>query len=155
MNYSIENIDWHDRRMFKVWNYRYTTEEVGGMIIDALAVLLGDYGIYRKKAAIILLKMLVRDQFLKFVLENADISPYDRNDYRVRKWAEAVVAKGACELCASTEHLEAHHIIKWADFPHGRIDMNNGMCLCHDCHTEEHKYDQSYHMMKARFSKKR
>lgn len=150
MNYSLESINWNDTRTFKVWNYRHTTEEVGMLIVDALAVLLGNYEIYRKQAAMLLLKMLVRDKFLKFILENTGVCPYDRNDYRVRKWTEAVVSKGSCELCGSTEHLEAHHIIKWADYPQGRIDLKNGMCLCHNCHTEEHKGDQSYHMMKAK-----
>lgn len=37
-----------------------------------------------------------------------------------------------------------------ADYPQGRIDIKNGMCLCHDCHTEQHKNDTSYHMMKAK-----
>ena len=40
-------------------------------------------------------------------------------------------------------------IIKWSDYPAGRIDLKNGMCLCHDCHTREHQFDECYHMMKA------
>lgn len=65
------------------------------IVIDSVAVLLGDYSVIRKKAAILLLK---------------------------------------------------------AFLPHGRIDLNNGMCLCHACHTEEHKFDPSYHMMKSKIS---
>ena len=143
-------IDWNDSKAFKTWNYKYIHEDVGAVITDAVAVLLGDYSIYRKQAALLLLKALCRDKFLKSMFENKSLYPYDRNDSRVKAWTNKIVSKGRCELCGETETLEAHHIIKWADYPQGRIDINNGMCLCHGCHTEEHKYDQSYHMMKAK-----
>lgn len=153
MNY-LKNINWDDVRFFKVWNFKYIEGNPKECIIDALAILLGDYNPYRKQAAMLLLKALVRDRFRKFLLDNPDVYPYDRNDCRVRQWTAAVLSKGRCELCGSTENLEAHHIVRWADYPRGRIDVNNGMCLCHECHTEEHKHDQSYHMMKAKRSKK-
>ena len=35
----------------------------------------------------------------------------------------------------------------------GRVDLENGMCLCRKCHTEEHKNDQSYFMMKSKESR--
>lgn len=96
------------------------------IVIDSVAVLLGDY--------------------------SNEVKVFDRNDPRVRAWKKAVLAKGKCELCGSTENLEAHHIIYWSEYPDGRIDLNNGMCLCHACHTEEHKFDPSYHMMKSKIS---
>jgi hypothetical protein len=151
----MDAIDWYDRRSFKTWNYVLPIKEVKRMVIDAIAVLLGDYGIYRKKAAILLLKMLLRDDFFKFLFENVVVVPFDRNDSRVRKWTKEVLKKGECELCGARERLEAHHIIKWADYPPGRIDVKNGMCLCHECHTNEHREDRSYFMMKAKSCKKR
>lgn len=93
--------------------------------------------------------MLPKD-FLKILLEDKVLCPFDRNDPRVREWTNKILSKGECEICGSKDRLEAHHIIKWADYPLGRIDVNNGMCLCHNCHTEEHKFDAWYHMMKAR-----
>lgn len=150
MNSLVGNINWNDTRAFKVWNYKYTKEDVGSTIIEALSILLGDYEIYRKQAALLLMKVFVRDQFLDFLLEDKSVYPYDRNDNRVRRWTEAVVSKGYCEMCKSQENLEAHHIIKWSDYPQGRIDVKNGMCLCHKCHTEQHISDRSYHMMKAK-----
>ena len=120
------------------------------LVIDSVAVLIGDYEINRKYAAILLLKALLPSGIVKNILENDGVYPFDRDDPRVRRWTRAVLSKGRCECCGSKENLEAHHIVKWSDYPKGRIDINNGMCLCHKCHTEEHKYDQSYWMMKAK-----
>lgn len=126
---------------------RYEKIEI---VIDAIAVLMGDYEINKKYAAILLLKALLPNKILKNILEDDGIYPFDRNDPRVKIWTKKVLLKGKCECCGSKENLEAHHIIKWADYPKGRIDEKNGMCLCHRCHTEEHKEDQSYWMMKAK-----
>ena len=120
------------------------------IVINAITVLIGDYDINRKYAAILLLKALLPSEVVKNILEDDGIYPFDRNDPRVRSWTKKVLLRGECEHCGSKENLEAHHIIKWADYPKGRIDENNGMCLCHKCHTEEHKDDQSYWMMKAK-----
>ena len=128
----------------------FTNEEKHEIIIDAIAVLLGDYSPYRKQAAILLLKALLPHRLAEIILMDDGVYPFDRNDPRVRKWTKEVLSFGRCELCGSAEHLEAHHIVKWADYPKGRADLKNGQCLCHNCHTEEHRYDQSYNMMAAK-----
>lgn len=120
------------------------------IIIDCVAVLISECSIERKQAAILLLKHYLPHKFLKFLLEDENLYPFDRNDVRVKAWTKQIVSKGQCEKCGSSERLEAHHIIKWADYPKGRIDLQNGMCLCHKCHTQEHEFDNSYYMMKAR-----
>lgn len=128
----------------------FSKEDQRELVIDSIAVLLGDYNITRKYAAILILKALLPRKLMKAILEDDSIYPFDRNDYRVKKWADKVLSKGKCEICGSTEHLEAHHIIKWCDYPKGRIDINNGQCLCHGCHTNEHQEDLCYCMMKAK-----
>lgn len=121
------------------------------IVVDSLALLLDeDVEIYRKQAALLLLKLFVPKEMLEILMENNELYPFDRNDTRVTEWKNKVISKGKCEKCGSKKRLEAHHIIKWCEYPIGRIDVNNGMCLCHSCHTEEHKYDKSYHMMKAK-----
>lgn len=127
-----------------------TDKQIADLIIDCVAVLIGDYDINRKYASTIILKMLLPKEMYKSIVEDDSVGVFDRNDSRVRTWTKQVVSKGKCEICGSKENLEAHHIIKWADYPKGRIDVNNGMCLCHFCHTEEHKCDPSYFMMKAK-----
>ena len=145
-------IDCNDLRCFKSWNYCFLREEPSELIIDAYAVLLGDYGYVVKKAALLLLKILVRDDFLKFIMQDTEtVYPFDRNDSRVRRWKKEVLKKGSSENCGSEEHLEAHHILGWAHYPMGRADIKNGECLCHKCHTEQHIGEPSYHMMAAKY----
>lgn len=132
-----------------------SAKEKGEIIIAAIAVLIGDYNINRKYAALLLLKAFLPHHILNEILEDDGIYPFDRNDYRVRMWTKEVLKRGRCDRCGATEHLEAHHVIKWADYPKGRIDLKNGQCLCHECHTNEHRHDQSYHMMKAKRSKEK
>ena len=129
---------------------KMTAKEKGEIVIDAIAVLIGDYNINRKYAALLLLKAFLTHHVLHEILEEDGIYPFDRNDYRVRRWTKEVLKRGKCEMCGSTERLEAHHIIKWVDYPKGRADIANGQCLCHKCHTNEHIHDQSYYMMKAK-----
>ena len=118
--------------------------------IDAVAVLLGDYSNIRKQAAILILKATLPNDFFKFLFEDKNLYPFERSDPRVYAWKNKVLSKGKCEMCGSKENLDAHHILKWCEYPMGRIDVKNGMCLCHTCHTNEHKSDHVYHLMKAR-----
>ena len=122
------------------------------LIIDCVAVLIGDFSIYRKKAAFLLLKHYLPTDFLKMLLEDEELYPFSRNDKRVREWKKEVLKIRKCEKCGVKENLEAHHYIRWSEYPRGRIDVNNGVCLCHKCHTEEHKGEGAYSMMKSKCS---
>lgn len=143
-------IDWYDTRAFKTWNYKYLKEDARTVVTDALALLIGDYDLFSKQAALLILKALVREDFMRLLLDDPKVYPTDRNDTRVLRWKRAVLKRGECEFCGSKAQLEAHHIIRWADYPQGRTDAKNGRCLYHDCHTNEHRFDQSYYMMKAK-----
>ena len=142
-------VDIKDTRAFKTWNFCLVDDPLE-MVVEAIAILIGNYDITRKWAANLLLKALLRDDFKAFLFEDEGIYPVDRDDYRVLAWKKEILSAGQCRKCGSTEHLEAHHIIKWSEYPQGRIDIKNGECLCHACHTEEHAGDQSYHMMAAK-----
>lgn len=120
------------------------------MIVNAVAVLIGDYSIYRKKAATLILKALLPSEIYKAILSDGEVYPFDRDDSRVTAWKKAVLAPGRCAFCGAEKDLEAHHVIGWAEWPQGRIDVSNGLCLCHKCHTEEHRFSPAYHMMLAR-----
>ncbi|WP_409229087.1 HNH endonuclease [Gudongella sp. SC589] len=145
---KLQGISFYNNACFKSNNYRLLDDPISN-IIDSIAVLLGDYNIYRKKAAVLLLKSLLREEFLKYLLSDNDLFVVDRNDYRVRQWRKNVLSRGVCEICGKTENLEAHHIVKWADYPKGRVDLNNGQCLCSDCHINEHAHDNVVHMMRG------
>lgn len=117
----------------------YLIDNPEDTIVSAYAVLLDDNEkAYRKKACYLLLRALVRYDFLEFILRD-DTAPFDRNDKRVLAWTKAVKSKGTCEICGNTEDLEAHHILKWSEYPRGRIDPKNGICLCAKCHAKQHE----------------
>lgn len=144
----MAELNFNNPHAFKVENF-HLTPNPAGLIIDSLAILLGNYEIHRKQAALLILKILVRADFLKELLSDGGIYPFSRNDPRVRLWVKNILSIGKCQICDSKEQLEAHHIIRWADYPAGRIDLNNGMCLCKACHIEAHRYDDKRFMEKG------
>ena len=51
-----------------------------------------------------------------------------------KSWSEKVRSIGKCEFCGGTEFLNAHHHYgKRAEST--RWDLDNGVCLCPNCHT--------------------
>lgn len=72
----------------------------------------------------------------------SDVLPLvvDRNSVEVRNWRISVLSRDGrqCQRCPSNKNLHAHHIAHWADFPHLRIDVDNGLTLCQPCHLKAH-----------------
>jgi hypothetical protein len=59
------------------------------------------------------------------------------NNVPANKWATTVKARSdyTCEICWCTDvRMEAHHILPVSLFPDRALDVDNGLCLCHDCH---------------------
>lgn len=45
-----------------------------------------------------------------------------------------------CQKCLkNSKHLQSHHILGWLDYPDLRYDIDNGICLCINCHRQFHK----------------
>ena len=122
------------------------------LLIECVAILLGDYEPIRKRAANLLMKLILTNDAYKvvFKLLESEVEVTDRSDPRVRKWAKEVISKGKCEVCGAKDHLEAHHIAYWSESPKDRINVKNGMCLCHRCHANEHKDEHVYKLMKSK-----
>ncbi len=76
MKYKI-NLDNKDS-IFKTENLKYINEDPVDTIIDSMVVLLGDYGMDRKHAAKLLLKALLKDEFLKGLLEDIEKSRIEK-----------------------------------------------------------------------------
>lgn len=57
-----------------------------------------------------------------------------------KKWSFLVKQKFnfTCQKCGSNKNLHAHHIKSWRKFPDLRFDLDNGLCLCKECHIIEH-----------------
>lgn len=61
---------------------------------------------------------------------------YFTSEYR--KWRLGVFRKfgKACLFCGSNYRVAAHHIFQKRDFPEKQYDVNNGVPLCHKCHSK-------------------
>lgn len=130
---------------FRVENFNLLADpEV--TIIDAYATLRSEAHAIRKYAALLVLKVLIRPQFLSFLLAET-VYPFSRKDPRVREWTKIVKLPGKCKVCGAKNQLEAHHIIRWADFPSGRVDPTNGVCLCTVCHAREHRGEKEENLI--------
>ncbi|MBW1931458.1 MAG: HNH endonuclease [Deltaproteobacteria bacterium] len=45
-----------------------------------------------------------------------------------------------CQICSQVGgDLNAHHIKSWKDFPELRLDVDNGITLCVECHKKVHR----------------
>ncbi len=149
----LKRSDIYNKRCFKVWNFQYTDDPFE-MIVGAYAVLLGEgYAWWRKRAALAILKILLQKEFLNCILTD-DVAPFSRDDPRVVAWAKKIKAVGKCEICGCTTHLEAHHLIPWADYPKGRLDLKNGKCLCAACHAEQHRGERAERLILSKRKKR-
>jgi len=59
------------------------------------------------------------------------------------KWRLKVFKRDyfTCQICGlkKSNHINAHHVLPWKDYPKYRYRRNNGLTLCVDCHKEIHK----------------
>lgn len=130
-------------------------ENAKDRIVSAYAMLLDENEkAYKKKASYLILRFFVRPDFLDYILKD-DAAPYDRRDKRVSAWAKAVKSKGRCEFCGSKEKLEAHHVFRWSEYPAGRIDLRNGLCLCAECHAKQHEGEPAEHLIRSKVGVRR
>lgn len=106
-----------------------------------LNILLGDFTPEQQYAASILLHMMLKGDYAKFVEAMKEITGFKVNNRQSGKavtWGKKIKARGRCEICGTTENLEAHHIVPWSCSIKGRFDLKNGQCLCVDCHKMIH-----------------
>jgi len=51
--------------------------------------------------------------------------------------------KFTCQMCNTKGgKLNAHHILKWSEFPSFRYELWNGITLCEKCHRKEHSKEE-------------
>ena len=66
-----------------------------------------------------------------------------RNSPEGVAWRNAVLNRdGVCRCCGvdKPQHLEAHHIFSWKDYPDLRFNVDNGVTLCKWCHRKYNSY---------------
>lgn len=66
----------------------------------------------------------------------------DKNNERgvkQHKWANYIKKRDkACLVCGNKKNLIAHHLDSFSVFPDLRYNVDNGVTLCRDCHTDFH-----------------
>jgi hypothetical protein len=65
-----------------------------------------------------------------------------RNSTEYQIWRKAIFERDnyTCQECGQIGgYLNAHHIKPFSMFPKLRLDMNNGITLCKECHKTKHK----------------
>ena len=70
----------------------------------------------------------------KLNLANCEISQRTLNAWS----SQARAAHPYCELCLTTDNLEAHHILPKSRYPQHALNLTNAQILCADCHTDIH-----------------
>ena len=66
----------------------------------------------------------------------------DRESTSYKEWRERVYERDnwTCQVCGQYGgKLNAHHIKSYAKYPKLRLDVDNGITLCVNCHRNEHK----------------
>lgn len=61
-------------------------------------------------------------------------------------WSKAIKERvsNKCELCSEKYNLSAHHIINKSKSKGLRWKMENGMCLCFNCHRMAHDFPNKF-----------
>jgi hypothetical protein len=64
-----------------------------------------------------------------------------RNSFPSFVWRNAVRERDnwTCKRCGGKEHIHAHHIRNFFNYPDLRFDIGNGISLCKTCHLLFHK----------------
>jgi len=64
--------------------------------------------------------------------------------YQAKEWKQKVFKRDnyCCQNCESETNLNAHHIFSVEKYPKKKYDVNNGITLCHSCHSRLHKIPQ-------------
>lgn len=64
----------------------------------------------------------------------------DRQSLEYKNWRAKIYEKynKCCDNCGDDKNPCAHHLDSFKDFPDRRFDVQNGVCLCEDCHLIFH-----------------
>lgn len=63
-----------------------------------------------------------------------------RHGTKLKEWRKSVFKRDnyTCQHCNEKTYLHAHHIIEWAIDESKRFDVDNGITLCVECHSNVH-----------------
>lgn len=60
----------------------------------------------------------------------------------IRQWTQNVLHRDSytCQICGSTENVEAHHMYSYKHFPQYRFVIEYGETMCRSCHISFHSW---------------
>lgn len=68
-------------------------------------------------------------------------------------WRKAIIKRDVnCKICGDTSATNIHHIKGWSKHPELRVDVNNGVLLCEECHKDFHSQYGNYNFTKEDFN---
>lgn len=64
-----------------------------------------------------------------------------RTTLGLTNWSRDVIERfhGYCCICYSKKKPHAHHLFSYKHYPELRTDINNGVCICNECHVLFHE----------------
>lgn len=73
----------------------------------------------------------------------------DRDKYAYQKWRKSVLQRDdyECQCCGIDDDraiLHTHHIKKFSDNEDLRYDVDNGITLCHHCHSKTYRREEEF-----------
>lgn len=76
------------------------------------------------------------------------VTPERQRVYKSQEWISIVKVvyqrdNYVCQRCGSPKHPHAHHIKAWANYPELRLDPDNLITLCEDCHLWVHSKENT------------
>ncbi|RMD45420.1 MAG: HNH endonuclease [Aquificota bacterium] len=96
----------------------------------------------------------VAEKILKFHLKISILLFSSINNYmktwrqtkEYRLWRIKIIRRDKrCKICGSIKSRQAHHLNSGSFFPNERFLLENGICLCKDCHSQFHNnYKKSF-----------
>ncbi len=89
------------------------------------------------------------------------VNQKERNAKEYREWRNLIFASNnyTCQICGARGgwnkilkeriSLNAHHLKSWSGYTNLRLDNNNGITLCSDCHKLVHWFNKNYKFNKG------
>lgn len=68
---------------------------------------------------------------------------------RLSDWYENVKDRDnyECQICGNEDNIQAHHIIYRSVMPKLQYNLNNGITLCRECHSDTHRLEHVYRLI--------